>query len=157
MDINKVILTGRVGQDPEIKTLNNGNFVCNLSVVTEMTWKKNGEIQKKSEWHKVVTFDENIINYCRDFIKAGDSVYIEARLTYRVIEASESTNGKKIKIAELQVPKFGGMIAINFKKRSDEHNVEAQDEEFSNFLDEAAPKGGKKIKKINEDEIPFDI
>lgn len=153
MDLNKVILIGRLGQEPEIRTLPNGNLVCNLSIVTETTWKKDGERQTKSEWHKIVTFDQAMINYCQSFVGVGDSLYIEGKLTYRTIEQEESTVGKKLKLAEIQVGKFGGVISIYRKKRTEEGHVE--EEQIKDLDDDAGPK--KRRNKKEEDPIPYDI
>lgn len=157
MDLNKVIMIGRLGKDPEIRTLPNGNLVCNLSIVTETSWKKDGERQTKAEWHKIVTFDQAMITYCQEFINVGDTLYIEGRLTYRSIEAEESTAGKKLKLAEIQVGKFGGVISIFRKKRVDENRSEANEgDSFKTMDDDMAPKK-KKAKNLEEDPIPYDI
>lgn len=142
MNLNKVILIGRIGQDPEIKDLTDGVRVAILSLVTETRWKtKQGEKKSKSEWHKVVTFELNNINYCENFIKKGDLVMVEGNLTYRLIENGD----KKLKLSEIQVGKYGGSISIFMSNKKNEEND--SDDDFMDIL--------KKDKK--EDEILFDI
>lgn len=150
-DLNKVILIGRLGQDPDIKTLPSGNLVCNLSIVTETSWKKDGERQSKSEWHKVVTFDQNIITYCQEYIGVGDTLYIEGKINYRIIEADDSTNGKKSKVCEIHVGKYGGMISIFKKKRSENFDENGGASHFD------SEKKSPKNKKEEDIEVPFDI
>jgi single-strand DNA-binding protein len=166
-DLNKIILIGRLGQEAEIKTLPSGNSVCNLSIVTESSWKdKNGERQTKSEWHKVVTFDQNMINYCQSFVGVGDSLYIEGRLTYRTVEIADGTTGKKIKLPEIHVTKYGGNIAIYRKKRSEgaegtekSHGGKYSDDdhEFIDVLDSETSKTTNRKSRKKDEEIPFDI
>ena len=160
MDLNKVIMIGRLGQEPEIRTLPNGNLVCNLSIVTSTNWKnKDGEMQQKSEWHKIVTFDQSIITYCQNFLNVGDTIYIEGKISYRTIESSDSTSGKKLKLCEIHVGKYGGMIAIYKKKRqeSDESGSFSDLDAESGTEDDgdAAPKK-KRAGKKEEMTIPYD-
>lgn len=156
MDINKIILIGRVGQDPEIRNLPNGGLVCTLTIVTEMFYtNKEGKKTTKAEWHKVVTFDQAIITYCQERVNVGDTLYIEGRLTYRTIEPTDSTAGKKIKLAEIHVSKYNGTISMFKKKRAegDFGEIDSDSETESNG------ESSKKKRKAEEDadEIPFDI
>lgn len=146
MNLNKIMIIGRLGKEADIKTMQNGGLVCNLSIVTETRWKKDGEMQSKSEWHKVVTFDENLINYIQSYVNVGDTLYVEGKLTYRLIEPAENTTGAKIKIAEISVGKFDGHISVFKRKKSDDYTAQA----------ETTPEGSKKRQKVEED-IPFDI
>lgn len=83
--VNKVILVGNLGRDPEIRAMQTGSRVCNLSVATGETWKdKNtGERREKSEWHKVVIFNENTVNLAEKYLRKGSKVYIEGQVETR--------------------------------------------------------------------------
>ena len=83
--VNKVILLGNQGADPEIRTFQNGGKVCNLRIATSERWKdKNtGEQQEKSEWHQVAIFSEGLVRVAEQYLKKGSSVYIEGKLQTR--------------------------------------------------------------------------
>ena len=83
--VNKVMLIGNLGRDPEVKTMQNGSKVCNLSVATSETWKDkaSGERKEKTEWHRVVVFNENIINVCENYLKKGSKIFVEGQLETR--------------------------------------------------------------------------
>ena len=83
--LNKVLLIGRLGSDPEIKQMANGKSVARLSLATSNTWKdKNtGEKKEKTEWHRVVIFNEGLVNVIQQYVKKGAQVYIEGQLTNR--------------------------------------------------------------------------
>jgi single-strand DNA-binding protein len=83
--VNKVILVGNLGKDPEIRTLNSGERVANLSLATSETWrdKASGERKEKTEWHRVVIFNENIVKVAENYLKKGSTVYVEGSLQTR--------------------------------------------------------------------------
>jgi single-strand DNA-binding protein len=83
--LNKVLLIGRLGADPEIKQMVNGKNVARISLATSNTWKdKNtGEKKEKTEWHRVVIFNEGLVNVVQQYVKKGAQVYIEGQLTTR--------------------------------------------------------------------------
>ena len=80
--LNKVLLIGRLGNDPEIKQMQNGKSVARLSVATSESWKdKNtGERKEKTEWHRVVIFNESLVSVVQKYLKKGAQVYIEGQL-----------------------------------------------------------------------------
>lgn len=82
--INKVILVGNLGRDPEIRHTNAGQKIVHLSVATSDTWKdKSGERQEKTEWHRVVVFNSNLADFSERFLKKGSKVYVEGSLQTR--------------------------------------------------------------------------
>lgn len=83
--VNKVILIGNLGKDPEIRTLNSGDRVANLRIATSETWrdKGSGERKEKTEWHQVVIFNENIVKVAEQYLKKGSTVYVEGALQTR--------------------------------------------------------------------------
>ena len=83
--LNKVQLIGRLGADPEIKQMVNGKNVARLSIATSQTWKdkSTGEKKEKTEWHRVVIFNEGLVNIVQQYLKKGANVYLEGQLSTR--------------------------------------------------------------------------
>lgn len=83
--VNKVILVGNLGRDPEVKQLPSGSSIANLSVATSETWrdKNSGERKEKTEWHRVVVFSEGLVRICEQYLKKGSKVYLEGQLETR--------------------------------------------------------------------------
>ena len=81
--LNKVLLIGRLGNDPEIKQMQNGKSVARLSVATSESWKdkNSGERKEKTEWHRVVIFNEGLVNVVQQYLKKGAQIYIEGQLS----------------------------------------------------------------------------
>ncbi len=83
--LNKVMLIGNLGQDPEVRSFQNGGKVCNLRIATSETWKdrNTGERQERTEWHTVAIFSEGLVNVCENYLKKGSKVFIEGQLQTR--------------------------------------------------------------------------
>jgi single-strand DNA-binding protein len=83
--VNKVILVGNLGRDPEIRTLGSGDKVANLRIATSETWRDrtSGERKERTEWHQVVIFNENLVKVAESYLKKGSTVYIEGALQTR--------------------------------------------------------------------------
>ena len=83
--VNKVILIGNLGKDPEIRTLGSGDRVANLRIATSETWrdKASGEKKEKTEWHRVVIFNKNLADVAEKYLKKGAKVYVEGQLQTR--------------------------------------------------------------------------
>jgi single-strand DNA-binding protein len=83
--VNKVIIVGNLGRDPEIRTLNSGDRVANLRIATSETWrdKMTGERKEKTEWHQVVIFNDNLVKVAEQYLRKGSTVYIEGSLQTR--------------------------------------------------------------------------
>lgn len=83
--VNKVILVGNLGRDPEVRAMQSGDKVCNLSVATAERWKdkNSGEMQEKTEWHRVVIFDQKIAEVAEKYLSKGSKVYLEGQLQTR--------------------------------------------------------------------------
>ena len=94
--LNKALLIGRLGADPEIKQMVNGKSVARLSLATSQTWKdKNtGEKKEKTEWHRVVVFNEGLVNVVQKYLKKGAQVYIEGQLSTRKWKDEQSGQDK---------------------------------------------------------------
>jgi single-strand DNA-binding protein len=83
--VNKVILVGNLGRDPEIRSLQDGNRVCNLSLATSESWrdKSSGERKERTEWHRVVIFNDNLVKIAEQYLKKGSTIYVEGALQTR--------------------------------------------------------------------------
>ena len=83
--VNKVILVGNLGKDPDIRSMQTGARVANLSIATSENWKDktSGERKEKTEWHRVVIFNDNLVNVAERYLKKGAKVYIEGQLETR--------------------------------------------------------------------------
>jgi single-strand DNA-binding protein len=83
--LNKVMLIGNLGADPEIRSFQNGGRVANLRIATSETWKdrNTGERQERTEWHTVAIFSEGLVNICENYLKKGSKVYVEGQLQTR--------------------------------------------------------------------------
>ena len=83
--LNKVMLIGNLGADPEIRSFQNGGRVANLRIATSETWKdrNTGERQERTEWHTVAIFSEGLVNVCENYLKKGSKVFIEGQLQTR--------------------------------------------------------------------------
>ena len=94
--LNKALLIGRLGADPEIKQMVNGKSVARLSLATSQSWKdKNtGEKKEKTEWHRIVVFNEGLINVVQQYLKKGAQVYIEGQLSTRKWKDEKSGQDK---------------------------------------------------------------
>src|ERR1035441_3670546 len=115
--VNKVLLLGNVGKDPEIRSTNGGTLVANLSLATSERYKdKAGEWQEKTEWHNIVSYARGA-ELVRDYVKKGSKIFIEGKLTTRSWDDSES--GKKIYRTEIVT------IDISFLSPADGSNGRA--------------------------------
>ena len=94
--LNKVLLIGRLGADPEIKQMVNGKNVARFSLATSQTWKdKNtGENKEKTEWHRIVVFNEGLVNVVQQYLKKGAKIYVEGQLSTRKWKDEKSGQDK---------------------------------------------------------------
>ena len=83
--VNKVILVGNLGRDPEVRSFQNGGKVCNLRIATSENWKdrNTGERRERTEWHSVAIFSEGLVRVCEQYLRKGSKVYIEGQLQTR--------------------------------------------------------------------------
>lgn len=141
--INKVILVGRVGKDPETRYLTNGEAVTNLSIATSEKWKdKAGEQQEKTEWHNLV-FYRRLAEVVGEYVKKGALIYIEGKLSTRKWQDKET--GKDRYSTEVIVDKLE-MLGGKSGSESTEHSAPAQ---------RAAPAAQNNNDNFDDDQIPF--
>lgn len=167
--VNKVILIGNLGADAEIKTMQSGDRVATLSIATEESWKDKhtGERKKRTEWHRVVVFNQGIIKLIEDYIRKGYKLYIEGQLETR----SWEQDGVKRYTTEVVLRPFRGAMNIVSSPHSDRPpahtSIEPDDDGYINdgykgglgegYTSMNAPppsSSGRKYDEL-EDEIPF--
>ena len=109
--LNKVMLIGNLGADPEIRSFQNGGKVANLRIATSETWKdrNTGERQERTEWHTVAIFSEGLVNVVERFLKKGSKVYIEGKLQTR---KWQDQNGQDRYSTEVVLRGFDGTLTM---------------------------------------------
>lgn len=108
--VNKVILVGNLGADPEARSLNNGGEVVNLSIATSERWNdRDGNRQEKTEWHRVVIFNENLGKVAKQYLRKGSSVYLEGQLQTR---KWQDNNGQDKYSTEVVLQRFRGELVM---------------------------------------------
>jgi len=109
--VNKVILVGNLGADPEIRRLNSGDPVVNLRIATSETWRdrNSGERQERTEWHRVVIFNDNLAKVAEQYLKKGMKVYIEGQLQTR---KWQDQSGQEKYSTEIVLQKFRGELQM---------------------------------------------
>ena len=109
--VNKVILVGNLGRDPEVKPMQDGRSLVNMSVATSETWRdrNSGERKERTEWHRVVIFNDKLAEVAQKFLKKGAKVYLEGQLTTR---KWTDQSGQERYTTEVVVPRFGGTLTM---------------------------------------------
>ena len=148
--LNKVLLIGRLGADPEIKQMVNGKSVARLSLATSNTWKdKNtGEKKEKTEWHRVVIFNEGLVNVVQQYVKKGAQVYIEGKLTTR--KWTDQKTGQDKYSTEVVLQGYNSTFTILSGKNNQSSSL------TDNTSDKSALPNSDNIPETDlDDEIPF--
>ena len=145
--LNKVLLIGRLGADPEIKQMVNGKNVARLSLATSQTWKdKNtGERKEKTEWHRVVVFNEGLVNVVKQYLKKGAQVYIEGQLSTR--KWKDEKSGQDKYSTEVIIQGYNSSLTMLGSGMKNDNSSQA----ISNNSDEASQTQQNDL----DDEIPF--
>ncbi|MEN8919525.1 MAG: single-stranded DNA-binding protein [Octadecabacter sp.] len=109
--LNKVMIIGNLGRDPEVRSFQNGGKVCNLNIATSETWKdKNtGERREKTEWHRVAIFQEGLVRVAEQYLKKGSTVYIEGKLQTR---KWQDQSGKDMYTTEIVLQGYDGVMTM---------------------------------------------
>ena len=144
--LNKVLLIGRLGADPEIKQMVNGKNVARLSLATSQSWKdKNtGEKKQKTEWHRVVIFNEGLVNVVQQYLKKGSQVYIEGQLSTRKWRDEQSGQDKYS--TEVVIQGYNSSLTMLGGRSENENNNQStssltkdETQTASNDLDDEIP------------------
>ena len=109
--VNKVILVGNLGRDPEVKSMQDGRSMVNMSVATSDTWRdrQTGERKERTEWHRVVIFNEKLAEVAQKYVRKGSKVYVEGQLSTR---KWTDQSGQERYTTEVVIPRFGGALTM---------------------------------------------
>ena len=150
--VNKVILVGNVGRDPEIRSTQNGKELANLSIATSESWKdrSTGERKEKTEWHRVVVFNEGLVNVIKSYVNKGSKLYIEGQLQTR---KWQDQSGQDKYSTEVVLQGFGGVLQMLDSKGSGGASAGSSDGGYS----QAPQQQQQPSNQAHEldDEIPF--
>lgn len=144
--VNKVILVGNLGRDPETRRLGNGDPVVNLRIATSETWreKTSGERRERTEWHSVVIFNDKLADVAEKYLRKGSKVYLEGQLQTR---AWKDKDGQDRYTTEIVLQRFRGELTLLDGPRSDGSSDEPRDRVTS----KSAPADDE----FADQEIPF--
>jgi single-strand DNA-binding protein len=157
--VNKVILVGNLGRDPEVRSMQDGRSMVNMSVATSDTWRdrQSGERKERTEWHRVVIFNEKLAEVAQKYVRKGSKVYLEGQLATR---KWTDQSGQERYTTEVVIPRFGGALTM-LDGRGDASGASTGgggDDDFA-----APPNGGgggsgrpaTRSKAELDDDIPF--
>ena len=144
--LNKVLLIGRLGADPEVKQMVNGKSVARLSLATSQSWKdkSTGEKKEKTEWHRIVVFNEGLVNVVKQYLKKGAQIYVEGQISTRKWKDEQSGQDKYSTEVIIQgynssLTMLGGGSSNNISNQSSDKPPEDQSQANINDLDDEIP------------------
>jgi single-strand DNA-binding protein len=156
--VNKVILVGNVGKDPEVRHTQDGKSIVQLSIATSENWrdKATGERKEKTEWHRVVIFNENIAKIAEQYVKKGTSLYIEGQLQTR---KWTDKDGVEKYTTEVVLQNFNGNLTLlGSKQGGGDAAAAGGGDDFGMSSPMDRPRGGAKqsfARNELDDEVPF--
>ena len=148
--LNKVLLIGRLGADPEIKQMVNGKSVARLSVATSQSWKdkSTGEKKEKTEWHRVVIFNEGLVSVVQQYLKKGANIYVEGQISTR--KWKDESSGVDKYSTEIILQGYNSTLTMLDGKNKNE-NTNLVSENKSSLPNENSSQDVSDL----DDEIPF--
>jgi single-strand DNA-binding protein len=156
--VNKVILIGNLGRDPEVRTMASGDKVASFSIATSETWRDrtSGERREKTEWHRISIFNDNLVKIAEQYLRKGSKVYVEGSLQTRTYT---DASGAEKQTTEIVLQKFRGELTMLDGRRDGEPG--AREPESGGYAPSPrtarpAPSGPKETFTADlDDEIPF--
>lgn len=147
MSVNKVILVGNVGQDPEIRSTQDGREIANLSIATSESWKdkSSGEKKEKTEWHRLVVFSPGLVGIVKNYVKKGSKLYIEGSLQTRKWTDNQ---GVEKYTTEIALQNFNSTMQILDSRGG------SSDQDSSFSASSTKPNSNIAVEE-SDDEIPF--
>ena len=151
--INKVILVGNLGAEPEVRAMQDGREICNLRIATSETWKdrNSGERKEKTEWHRVVIFNEGLVKVAKSYLHKGSKVYIEGQLQTR---KWTDKDGIEKYSTEVVLQNYNGNLTMLDAKGAGASGGDEYNQERS-YSGNAGPARAKVAEAELDDEIPF--
>ncbi len=149
--VNKVILVGNCGRDPEIRSTQDGREIANLAIATSESWKdkNSGERKEKTEWHRVAIFNEGLVNVVKNYVKKGSKLYIEGQLQTR---KWTDKDGHEKYSTEIVLQGFSSVLTMLDSKGSSNDNSSSGNYNQSYSAPAAS---SSKTPELMDDEIPF--
>jgi single-strand DNA-binding protein len=141
--MNKAIIIGSLGRDPEVRTMNNGNRVVSFSMATSEHWrdKASGERKERTEWHNVVIFNEGIGKVAEQYLRKGSKAYVEGQIQTR---KWQDKDGADRYTTEIVIPVFGGALELLDSRKDDQRQPAPQSQ-------------GNRLSAQLDDDIPFNM
>ena len=149
--LNKVQLIGRLGADPDIKQMVNGKSVARLSIATSQSWKdkSSGERKEKTEWHRIVIFNEGLVNVVQQYLKKGANIYVEGQLTTR--KWKDESSGLDKYSTEVVLQGYNSSLTMLDSKNNQTDNSNLVSESKSSLPNDNLNQENSDL----DDEIPF--
>jgi len=154
--LNKVILIGNLGKDPEVRSFQNGGRVCNLTIATSESWKdkESSEIRQKTEWHRIVVFNEKLIELIEKYIHKGSKIHVEGQLETR--KYTDEASGVDKYTTEVVLKPFRGDLTILDSKSENNQNSQETITEDKEIKDQKSNKSSvNELATELDDDIPF--
>lgn len=154
--VNKVILVGNLGADPDVRSMQSGDKVVNLSLATSESWKDKatGERKENTQWHRVVVFNQGLVNVCENYLKKGSKIYIEGQLETR----SWDKDGQKQYTTEVVLrPYRGELTMLDARGGGQGPSGGGFNDNQAGYSAQPTNQGGMTAAPVDEleDEIPF--
>lgn len=151
--VNKAIIIGNLGRDPEVRTMQSGDRVVNLAVATSERWrdKHTGERKEKTEWHRVVVFDQNIADVAEKYLRKGSKVYIEGQLQTR---KWTDQSGQDKYTTEIVLQRFRGTLTM--LGGTDQPGGQHRQDDYGGGTGYSPPQRPSPVEDDLDDDIPFD-
>jgi single-strand DNA-binding protein len=150
--VNKVILIGNLGKDPEVRRTNDGRPIANLSIATSETWrdKTTGERKERTEWHRVVIFNENLAKIAEEYLRKGAKVYLEGQLQTR-----KWTNQAGVDQYSTEVVLQGFNAVLTMLEGRREEPPPPSEGDYGVQQGASRPAAGRSLRDDLDDDIPF--
>lgn len=148
--LNKALLIGHLGRDPEIRTTQTGTRVANLSIATSESWrdKNSGDRKEKTEWHRVVVFNDKLVDVIEKYARKGQKVYVEGQIQTR--KWTDQSGAEKYS-TEIVLQAYGGTFTMLERSGGSEPEEESQDAGHSSGREHGSAKQSNDL----DDDIPF--
>lgn len=152
--VNKVILVGNLGRDPEIRSTQDGKEIANLNIATSESWRdrNTGERRERTEWHRVVIFNDNLVNISKNYLKKGAKVYLEGSLQTR---KWQDQSGVEKFTTEIVLQGFNSVLTMLDARQNGEGGFQPREEGASSFRKPDSQPNAAPAAQQLDDEIPF--
>lgn len=152
--LNKVQLIGNLGRDPEVRNTQSGDQIVHLSIATNETWRdrQSGERRDRTEWHRVVIFNQNIGDVAKQYLRKGSKVYVEGQLQTRKWTGQD---GQERYTTEIALRPYRGELTMLDSRGDTGGGGDFGEPDYNSSINEPAPSGGSIAGADIDDEIPF--